>query len=322
MRRALLAVLALALLGVVVIWQRHRILVYGLSLQGTPALLDPVDEGPDVRWHDNYFTVQELDARTFVIGEPRYWQQNFNYLIVGSERAVLFDAGPGVRDIRPIAESLTDRPITFIPSHFHYDHVGNEIAFEHVAVVDLPYLRARAPDDRLRLGFEEHLGVAEGFEAPVLEVDVWLAPGSTFSLGDRELRILYTPGHTEDSISLLDTESGYVFAGDFVCPCPLFAFLPNSGMGDYLRGANTVLGAAAASARVFSAHRLAAPGLPEVALSDVDDLRIALEAIRAGELDGEGFYPVVYPINDRMELWAEPRWLQKWGPELPNAPPR
>ncbi|GAC1503872.1 MAG: hypothetical protein NVS1B6_11530 [Steroidobacteraceae bacterium] len=28
-----------------------------------------------------------------VIGEPRYHQQNYSYLIVGQQRAVLFDAG-------------------------------------------------------------------------------------------------------------------------------------------------------------------------------------------------------------------------------------
>jgi len=300
----------IAVLCAVVIVQRHRIMVYALACQGVPALLEPTDEGPEVHWHDDYFTVQELDERTFAIGEPRYYQQNFSYLLVGSERAVLFDAGPGIRDIRPVVESLTDRPITFVPSHFHYDHVGNEITFEHVAVVDLPYLRARAPDGRLRLGFEEHLGVAEGIEAPTLEVDDWLAPGSTLALGDRTLRVLYTPGHTEDSISLLDLESGAVFAGDFICPCPLAAFLPNSSLVDYLQGALTVIRAAPPHARIFAAHRVAPPGAPELGLSDIEDLRSALQAIGAGKLQGTGFYPVVYPVNDRIELWAGPSWLQ------------
>lgn len=256
--------------------------------------------------------MQALDARTFAIGEPRYAQQNFSYLIVGSERALLFDAGPGLRDIRAVAESLTDRPITFLPSHFHYDHVGNEITFDRVAVVDLPYLRERARDGRLRPTFAEHLGVAEGIEAPTLVVDEWLAPGASVSLGDRTLRVLHTPGHTEDSVSLLDLESGDLFSGDFIYPGPLFAFLPNSGMGDYLEGAETLLRTAPDGARVFGAHRTAPPGAPELVLEDVGELRDALHAIRDGSLAGTGVYPVVYRVNARIDLWAEPGWLQRW----------
>ena len=319
-RKAVLFLLLVTVLVAAVFVQRHRIMVYALGVQDPPGLLDPVDEGAAVRWHDSYFTVQKLDERTFAIGEPRYWQQNFSYLIVGSERALLFDAGPGLRDIRPVAESLTERPITFVPSHFHYDHVGNGVTFERVAVVDLPYLRQRAPDGLLQLSFEEHLGAAERIGAPTLHVDEWLLPGSIVSLGDRSLRVLYTPGHTEDSISLLDISSGYVFSGDFIYPGPLVAFAPNSNMGDYLRAALAVIGAAPTTARVFGAHRSAPPGAPELGMSDVEDLRDALRAIRDGRMGGKGIYPAVYRINEEVELWAEPRWLQRWeAQEKSNA---
>lgn len=314
MKQLLIAMVAVGILTAVVVLKRHVVLTYAFAIPAPPALSDPVDEGPGVRWHDDYFTVQALDERTFAIGEPRYHQQNCNYLIVGTERAVLFDAGPGLRDIRPVAQSLTDRPITFIPSHFHYDHVGNEITFDRVGVVDLPYLRERAPANRLQLTFDEHLGVLERIEAPTLVVDEWLAPGSRISLGDRTLQVLYTPGHTDDSISLFDLESGDLFTGDFIYPGPLYAFLANSGMGDYLQGSDTILRMVPAKARIFGAHRVAPPETAELAIEDVEDLASALRAIRAGELEGKGFYPVVYPINDRVELWAEPSWLQNWTP--------
>lgn len=308
---ALVLVAALAALGV---WQRHRVLVELLALQGAPPLGAETDEGAAVRWFDDYFTVEVLGEGTYAIGEPRYAQQNFSYLLVGAERAVLFDAGPGVRDVRPVAESLTSLPITFVPSHFHYDHVGNRVTFERVAVVDLPYLRERAEGDRLALLPLEHLGKSEGFEAPTLEVDEWLAPGSVLALGGRELVVLPTPGHTEESISLLDRASGMLFSGDFLYPGALYGFLPNSGMGDYQAGARAVLGAAAPETRVFGAHRVAPPGAPELALGDVRDLAETLLAIRAGERAGTGFYPVSYRVNERVELLAEPRWLQEWTP--------
>lgn len=293
---------------------RHAILVALLAGDGPPPLLDPTEEGPHVRWFDDYFVVQELDARTFALGEPRYHQQNWSYLLVGDERAVLFDAGPGVRDIRPVVASLTEKPVTFVPSHFHFDHTGNEVTFEHVAVVDLPYLRERAPDGALALAPDEHLGSVEGFAAPTLEVDEWLAPGAELDLGGRVLEVLYTPGHTEDSISLLDRASGQLFSGDFLYPGPLFAFLGGSSLDDYLFAAETVLNESPSEARVFGAHRLAPPGAPEQSRTDVADLKRALLGVQAGTLDGTGVYPVEYPVNESTTLLAEPSWLQNWRP--------
>ena len=42
------------------------------------------------------------------------------------------------------------------------------------------------------------------------------------------------------------------------------------------------------------------------------DLRSALLRLRSGELEGEGFYPQSFVINERLWLLAEPRWLQDW----------
>ena len=277
-----------------------------------PELAEATDQGPRARWVDDYYTVEALDERTFAIGEPRYAQRNFSYLIVGSDRAILFDAGPGVRDIRPIAESLTDRPITFVPSHFHFDHLGDGISFSSLAVVDLPYLRERAENGQLTLTSGEHLGFAEGFEIPTLTVTEWIAPGETISLGDRSLMVLHTPGHTPDSISPLEVETGLIFSGDFVYPGPLFAFLPGSAMGDYLDGAKAILHSSPRDPRILGAHRDSLSGLPELTLADVKDLEAVLVQIQHGELEGEGIYPVIYEVNDRMTVWAEPRWLQRW----------
>jgi glyoxylase-like metal-dependent hydrolase (beta-lactamase superfamily II) len=312
MRKLLVIAMALAAVASLAVALRHRLLVYALALGGAPPLGAATDEGAGVRWVDDYFTVQALDPRTFAIGEPRYAQQNYNYLILGSERAVLFDAGPGIRDIRPVAASLTGLPITFVPSHFHYDHVGNRVTFERVAVVDLPELRARAEGGRLALGFEEHLGAAEGIEAPTLVVREWLAPGSRIALGGRDLLVLHTPGHTPESISLLDPASAQLFSGDFLYPGPLYAFLPKSSLGEYLLAADAVLAAAPGSARIFGAHRAAPPGAPELALADVRDLAATLREIRSGEREGQGLYPVAYRVNERIDLLAEPRWLQRW----------
>ncbi len=53
-------------------------------------------------------------------------------------------------------------------------------------------------------------------ELPVWEVSEWVAPNSTIDLGNRRLILIYTPGHTDNSVSLLEVERELMFTGDFL----------------------------------------------------------------------------------------------------------
>lgn len=316
MRRWIVILSAVVVVLVLAFANRWWVFANAMALMGPPALREAADE-PGAAWFDDYYTVFEIDERTFAIGETRYWQYNFNYLIAGDERAVLFDAGPGVRDIRGVARSLTDLPIVFAPSHFHYDHVGNGVEFGYVALVDLPYLRRRAREDRLTLTPDEHLGKAERFDLPAFAVDEWWPPGTTVDLGNRELIVVHTPGHTLDGMSLVDQQAGYAFTGDFFCPGSLLEMVPTGGMGDYVLGVDNLLDYVGPDTRLFAAHRdlLADPvpkGVPETTVADLEDLQRLLPRIRAGAADGRGVFPVVYTVNENVALWANPRWMQDW----------
>jgi glyoxylase-like metal-dependent hydrolase (beta-lactamase superfamily II) len=50
--------------------------------------------------------------------------------------------------------------------------------------------------------------------APGKHVDVLLVDGQVVRLGDREFEVMYTPGHSEDSISLYCVRDRTLFAGD------------------------------------------------------------------------------------------------------------
>lgn len=277
-----------------------------------PALLDAENEGSDVRWADDYFTLQDIAENTIAIGEPRYLQQNFSYLIIGDNRALLFDAGPGIRDIRSIAEALTDKPITFLPSHLHYDHVGNDVTFDRIALLDVPATRERAEGNTFTSSDRQHLGFFEGKESPTWEISEWIAPDSEIDLGNRKLQVIYTPGHTDDSVSLYDEENKLMFSGDYLYPGPLYAFLPNSSMGDYLRTTGPLVESLTSEVVFHGAHRDGPPGLPVLKFGDLRDLHQALQRIRDGELGGQGSWPQEFPINDRLTILAEPRLLQDW----------
>ena len=122
----------------------------------------------------------------------------------------------------------------------------------------------------------------------------------------------YTPGHTTDSISLLDAGNDILFSGDYLYPGPLYGFLPNSSMADYLSVAETLHGRLGHQIRFFGAHRDAPPGAPRLGFEDLEALRTGLTGIRDGEIEGAGSYPQAFPISDRLTMLAEPRWLQRW----------
>lgn len=318
----LLAIVVLAAVAYIAVLKRHQLIISSLGTGAPPALLEAQDEGPDARWLDDYFVVVTIDPQTFAIVEPRYEQQNINYLMVGHDRALLFDAGSGLRNVAAAAATLTDKPITFVPSHLHYDHIGNGGPFARLALVDLPHLRERMitseNGESLPLVWEEHLGSAEGYALPTLKVDEWLAPNSVVSLGGRALRVLYTPGHTDDSISLYDTARGYLFSGDFIYQGPLYAFLPNSSLGDYSQGAATLLRSVPDDVKIFGAHRTGPQGVPILNREDIQAVSDTLVKISNQTIEAEGSYPLTYPINERMQLLAEPRWLQNWEQRYPD----
>ena len=315
MRRALLLA-SLAVVGLLVVAAVHRrtvaLRIYGL-IQGPPPLSEAIVETPDVRWADDYFTLQRIDARTIAIGEPRYAQQNYSYLILGKSRAILYDSGSGVRDITPIVRSQTSLPVTVVASHLHYDHVGNHARFERVAFVDLPALRERAQGGVLSLRDEEHLGFLEGRPAPDLQVTEWWVPGTTLGLGGRRLRVIHTPGHTPDSIALYDPDSHQLFAGDFIYPGELYAFLPGSSLRDYLATANALLELLPRDSLILTAHRSKPPRAPVLLYDDLLDLRSLLQRIHDGVADGEGVFPRRYRANYRITLLTDVVWLEDWN---------
>ena len=99
------------------------------------------------------------------------------------------------------------------------------------------------------------------------------------------------------------------------------SFLPTARLGDYLQSAEKVLEKTAQlQAIVFrGAHASAANTIPETSRGEIQTLHDQLLAIRAGTLEREGVYPVVYQIHESQVLSAEPGWLQNWTPTYPDA---
>lgn len=231
------------------------------------------------RYVDDWYAVEAIDAGTFIIGEPKSSQYNSSYLLVGSEKALLIDAGSGerpahIRSMRALAESLTGQPVMLMLSHFHFDHTGDLDAFEGALVLATPELQSRAQGGKLRIAATESLAGARD-----LRIQRWIAPGTKIELGDRAIEAHGMPGHAQESVTLIDRERRYVFAGDFLYQHlgGLVAFLPGSDIAAYAGELGRLMTIAGDGFRYFGAH-----GLPEFDAGWVRRAQGAMAALASG----------------------------------------
>jgi hydroxyacylglutathione hydrolase len=263
------------------------------------------------RMVDDYFAVEDLGEGTFAIGEPRYYQQNYSYLMVGATRALLFDSGSGTRDISGVVAGLTNLPVTVIVSHLHFDHLGGIAPFAHVAMIDLPDTRADVSDGLFKPRRYEYMGFVDARVPPSFRVGEWLAPGAILDLGGRSLQVLSTPGHTPTSVALFDATNRRLFIGDFIYPTTLYAFLPGASLSAYQTTAKMLLHMLPTDTVLWTAHccrKQEGVSAPWLSMSDLRDLEAALTAVRTGRAKAAGFYPRVFPVNQEMTLAAAFPW--------------
>ncbi|MDF1847052.1 MAG: MBL fold metallo-hydrolase [Parvibaculaceae bacterium] len=316
MRRTLRAAMVtgavlVALVGAFYVF-RTPLLLKAIELVGAPPLAaqEAVVLGEEEIWADDFYTVERLDAQTYAISEPRYFRDVYSYLIVGDREALLIDSGSPLRDISTIVAQLTEKPVSVIATHLHFDHVGNHTRFEKVLMPDLADLRARTRDSKFVPETLEHLGKVEGYAVPGWDVGGWWSVDRELDLGGRVLTLLATPGHTPDSISIWDRSRHRLFMGDYAGDGEIYAFLPNSSLGAYLETTERLLSDLPPETFLFAAHGGAdSKAAPGVGVQNLVDLRDGLRAMRDGRLAGSGFWPRAYPLNGNTHVladWAGP----------------
>ncbi len=306
-----------ALMALLVVWRAPEAQSWWWRIRdGHPIMssTQPTLAAP-LRWFDDYYVVGEMGEGAFAIGEPLYGQCNFSYLIVGAQRALLFDTGPGVRDISPVVRALTSLPVEVLPSHLHFDHTGNLYRLDDVALPDLPALHAQVHDGVFSLGLYQSLGFMEGFERKPFRVAHWLEIGSEIDLGERRLQLLNVPGHTPESVVLVDRGSNRVYAGDFIYPSDIYAFLPGASLADYAASARRLDAMVDDQTKFHGAHGCDRPPLVDVPTLTRADVRalgdaLALAANSAGPL-GHGWFPRVVPVSQRVTLLATYPWMAR-----------
>ncbi len=266
---------------------------------------------PGVRWFDDWFAVREVAPGIHAIGEPRFHQINWNYLVVGEMRALLFDTGPGVRDISVVVKALTSLPVTAMASHMHFDHTGNLHRFDDVAVADLPVLRAFETNGVLQEPGKLFLGHYEGMKWIPQAVKHWWPVGHHIELGGRSLEIIATPGHAPDHVALFDEANNVLLAADFLYLGALYAQVPGSNLSEYLSAATALLARLSAGTLIFGAHGQpdgkGQHDAPQLQVSDLQALITILKKLR-----NSGERPTRIEVNEHMYLLIGQHAYEAW----------
>ena len=243
---------------------------------------------------NGWFDVYELVPGVYSIHEPHQWQEVISYLIIGDDRAMMFDTGNGIGDIRAVVNSLTDLPVVVVNSHAHFDHVGGNYQFDAIVSIDTGYGRKHAnglpnEDVRIELSPEALCRDLPGETSqdshvvrPYADKVTWVEDGHTIDIGGHVLEIRHMPGHSPGSVVLLDRERGYLWSGDTYYPGPIWLFFPGTDFAAYRETIHRLAEMAPDFKHVFPAHNIL---LDEPAV--LPKARDAYERIVGGELEGE-----------------------------------
>ena len=192
----------------------------------------------------DWFEVYEVEPDVWAIYEPFQWQEVISYLIIGSDSALLFDTGNGLGDIKAIVDQLTDKPVQVLNSHSHFDHIGGNYQYRKILSPSTEFSIANSRgNDSEQIKIEASAaalckGLPEGVTEKNHHINAYsitakVIDGDVIDLGNRTLEVLLIPGHTEDSLALLDRDSGLLWTGDSFYEGPIWLFFPETDLAAY-----------------------------------------------------------------------------------------
>lgn len=215
---------------------------------------------------DEWFEVYKVAPGVLAIYEPHQSEETIGYLIEGKKRALLFDTGMGIGNLRSLIRRLSKLPVIVLNSHTHDDHVGNNWQFDDVYGMDTDFTRQNAKgskeDAQAEIGPGEICGALPvGFDPATYatrpwKITKWVHDGDRIDLGGKTMEVFATPGHTPDSICLFDRANGLLFTGDTFYPGTIWIYRPETDLAAYGKSVSRIAALEPQVKLVLGAHNV------------------------------------------------------------------
>ena len=220
----------------------------------------------EIKTKSKWFKVFNVGNNVLAIVEPYNYEEVISYLIVGKNKALLFDTGIGVDSISLLVKQLTDLPIVVVNSHSHYDHIGGNYEFDSVLSLKTDFtiehskygwdhesVKHEVTQDAICLQNISGLDTAKYAIRPY-KISKFIKNGDEIDLGERKISIISVPGHTPEALALYDKKNGYLWTGDSYYDGPIYLFAKETDLLSYQKSIKKLANISPLLSKVFPSH--------------------------------------------------------------------
>jgi len=267
----------------------------------------------EIETKSEWFKVYRVGENVYAISEPYNYEEVISYLILGSEKALLFDTGNGFDSISPVIKELTELPVTVINSHTHYDHIGGNYEFDNILAFDTDYTLKWAEN-----GWSHELVKNEvspdafcskklpkfdtsSYCIKPFTISKFIQDGHKINLGKRIIEVISVPGHTPDAMALLDRENGYLWTGDTYYEASIWLFFDGTDLNAYKQSIEKLAALSSSLNKIFPAHNT-----PIAEPIRLIELAKAFDQVLSGDKKAKDWDENKLPVyNDELRLVYE-----------------
>lgn len=195
----------------------------------------------------NYFTIYKYTDQLYQIKDAL---GVLSTLVIGEEKALLFDTGYGIGDLKSEIKNITTKELIVVNSHGHMDHCCGNYQFDKVYISKKDMSLCKMHNSQKWRKRNYHAFLDLKLDYPLNEEEyinhsygniVAIDDNMVFDLGKLNVQVIEMGGHTQGSIGLYIDKWKLLLASDASCPFVWLFLEESKTVSEYVLMLKTVL---------------------------------------------------------------------------------